>query len=56
MSKVLCVVTSHGVKGSTGEQTGFWLSELTHPLEKMQNTGVMKSFRNNTKILLNYQM
>ncbi len=34
MSKVLCVLTSHGVKGVTGEQTGFWLSELTHPLEK----------------------
>lgn len=40
MSKVLCVVTSHGVKGSTGEQTGFWLSELTHPLEKMHNAGI----------------
>ena len=40
MSKVFCVVTSHSVKGSTGEQTGFWLSELTHPLEKMHNAGI----------------
>ena len=32
---VLCVVTSNNVKGKTGLQTGFWLSELTHALEQL---------------------
>ena len=39
MTKVLCVVTSNGVKGATGIPTGFWLSELTHPLDKLTAAG-----------------
>lgn len=39
MKKILCVVTSNNVKGATGIPTGFWLSELTHPLEKFEAAG-----------------
>ena len=39
MKKILCVVTSNNVKGATGIPTGFWLSELTHPLEKFCAAG-----------------
>ena len=39
MKKILCVVTSNNVKGATGIPTGFWLSELTHPLEKFTAAG-----------------
>jgi len=37
---VLCVVTSHSTKGDTGQTTGFWLSELTHPLAVLQDAGI----------------
>lgn len=37
---VLCVVTSHPVKGDTGVATGFWLSELTHVLAVLQDAGI----------------
>ena len=40
MKKILCVVTSNNVKGATGIPTGFWLSELTHPLEKFTAAGI----------------
>ena len=39
MKKILCVVTSNNVKGATSIPTGFWLSELTHPLEKFSAAG-----------------
>ena len=39
MKKILCVVTSNNVKGATGIPTGFWLSELTHPMKKFEETG-----------------
>lgn len=39
MKKILCVVTSNNVKGTTGIPTDFWLSELTHPLEKICAAG-----------------
>ncbi|MBR2520447.1 MAG: type 1 glutamine amidotransferase domain-containing protein [Selenomonadaceae bacterium] len=39
MKKILCVVTSNNVKGATGIPTGFWLSELTHPLKKFVDAG-----------------
>lgn len=29
--KILFVVTSHGELGDSGKQTGYWLSEVTHP-------------------------
>ena len=37
---VLCVVTSHPIKGDTGEATGFWLSELTHALAVLNDAGI----------------
>jgi len=37
---VLCVVTSNPIKGDTGVPTGFWLSELTHPLAVLQDAGI----------------
>ena len=40
MKKVLCVVTSNDVKGDTGILTGFWLSELTHPMAKLEEAGI----------------
>lgn len=40
MKKILCVVTSNAVKGATGIPTGFWLSELTHPLAKFIASGI----------------
>ena len=39
MQKILCVVTSNNVKGATGIPTGFWLSELTHPMAKFEAAG-----------------
>ena len=39
MKKILCVVTSNNVKGATGIPTGFWLSELTHPMSKFEDAG-----------------
>ncbi|RYX97033.1 MAG: type 1 glutamine amidotransferase domain-containing protein [Comamonadaceae bacterium] len=37
---VLFVLTSHGVKGSSGQPTGFYLGEVTHPLEILQEAGI----------------
>jgi putative intracellular protease/amidase len=37
---VLCVVTSHPIKGDSGQPTGFWLAELTHPLAVLQDAGI----------------
>lgn len=31
MKKVLFVVTSHDKKGDTGQPTGYYLAEVTHP-------------------------
>ncbi|WP_373777536.1 type 1 glutamine amidotransferase domain-containing protein [Glaesserella sp.] len=36
---ILCVVTSATEKGNTGIPTGFWLSELTHPLKVIEDAG-----------------
>ncbi|MDZ4393436.1 type 1 glutamine amidotransferase domain-containing protein [Cypionkella sp.] len=36
---VLFVLTSHGNKGDTGS-TGFYLGEVTHPLEVLQEAGI----------------
>jgi len=38
------VLTSHGVKGSTGEPTGFYLSEVTHPYEVLTRAGYEVDF------------
>ncbi len=41
---VLFVVTSNNVKGETGIPTGFNLSEVTHPLEKLEEAGIKVEF------------
>lgn len=37
--KILFVVTSHDTKGNTGEKTGFYLSEVSHPWEILIDAG-----------------
>jgi putative intracellular protease/amidase len=37
--KVLFVVTSHGIQGSTGQATGYYLGEVSHPWEVLTNAG-----------------
>jgi putative intracellular protease/amidase len=40
-SKILLVLTSHSKLGNTGEKTGFWLPELTHPYYKFNKAGYL---------------
>lgn len=37
--KILFVLTSHKEKGNTGEKTGFYLSEVSHPWEVLTEAG-----------------
>jgi len=37
---VLCVVTSHPIKGDSGQPTGFYMAELTHPLAVLRDAGI----------------
>jgi putative intracellular protease/amidase len=37
---ILCVVTSHPIRGDTGEPTGFAMVELTHPLAVFRAAGI----------------
>jgi putative intracellular protease/amidase len=39
MKKILFVVTSHNKKGSTGQPTGYYLSEVSHPWDVLVNAG-----------------
>jgi putative intracellular protease/amidase len=39
MKKVLFVVTSHDKKGNTGQATGYYLAEVSHPWEVLYNAG-----------------
>jgi putative intracellular protease/amidase len=41
---VLMVLTSHGMLGDTGQTTGFFLGELTHPLEVLAKAGIPVEF------------
>jgi putative intracellular protease/amidase len=41
---VLIVLTSHGQKGSTGQATGYYLSEVTHPLAVLHEAGLVVEF------------
>lgn len=41
---VLFVLTSHGAKGETGEPTGFYLGEVTHPLAVLDAAGIPVEF------------
>jgi putative intracellular protease/amidase len=38
------VVTSNGMKGESGIPTGFWLSEVTHTLAKLDEAGIKVEF------------
>lgn len=42
--RVLMVVTSHSLLGSTGEQTGAWLAEVTHPYYEFVDSGFTVTF------------
>ncbi|MGD8912304.1 MAG: type 1 glutamine amidotransferase domain-containing protein [Candidatus Thiodiazotropha sp.] len=41
---VLFVLTSHGTKGSSGEPTGYYLAEVTHPLAVLEEAGIEVEF------------
>lgn len=41
---VLIVLTSHGIKGASGEPTGFYLGEVTHPLAVFDAAGIAVEF------------
>jgi putative intracellular protease/amidase len=41
---VLIVLTSHGTKGATGQPTGYYLAELTHPLAVFEAAGIPVEF------------
>ncbi len=41
---VLIVLTSHAELGETGKPTGFFLGELTHPLEVFEKAGIPVEF------------
>jgi putative intracellular protease/amidase len=41
---VLIVLTSHATKGASGESTGFFLGELTHPLAELEAAGIPVEF------------
>lgn len=42
--KILFVVTSHDTKGSTGEPTGYYLGEVSHPWEVLTDAGYEVDF------------
>jgi putative intracellular protease/amidase len=41
---VLIVLTSHSVKGDTGQPTGFYLGEVTHPMAVFERAGLKVEF------------
>lgn len=41
---ILIVMTSHGTKGEGGDPTGFFLSEVTHPLAVFEAAGIPVAF------------
>lgn len=41
---VLFVLTSHGSKGDTGQPTGYYLGEVTHPLAQLEDAGIAVEF------------
>src|SRR5687768_5803919 len=42
--KVLFVLSSHGTKGSTGQPTGWYLSEASHPWKALHEQGIEVDF------------
>jgi putative intracellular protease/amidase len=39
-NKVLVVLTSHDTLGDTGKETGFYLPEVSHPVEVFDRVGL----------------
>ena len=44
LKPVLFVLTSHGVKGSTDQPTGYYLGEVIHPLAELEAAGIAVEF------------
>ncbi|MEH6419350.1 type 1 glutamine amidotransferase domain-containing protein [Pseudomonas sp. CGJS7] len=44
LKPVLFVLTSHGVKGATGQPTGYYLGEVTHPLTELEAADIAVEF------------
>lgn len=44
LKPVLFVLTSHGIKGASGQPTGYYLSEVTHPLAQLESAGIAVKF------------
>lgn len=44
MARVLFVLTSHAQKGETGDSTGFYLSEVTHPYDILSKNNIVIDF------------
>ncbi|MFN8578471.1 MAG: type 1 glutamine amidotransferase domain-containing protein [Candidatus Sericytochromatia bacterium] len=44
MNKILFVLTSHDKKGETGQKTGYYLSEVSHPYHVLKNSGLEIDF------------
>lgn len=44
LKPVLFVLTSHGLKGKSGQATGFYLGEVTHPLAQLEEAGLSVEF------------
>ncbi len=42
--RVLFVLTSHDTLGNTGQETGFYLPEVTHPYEAFEQAGIEVEF------------
>jgi putative intracellular protease/amidase len=42
--RILIVLTSHDQKGSTGQKTGYYLSEVTHPMKVFERAGAQVEF------------
>jgi putative intracellular protease/amidase len=42
--KVLIVVTSHNQMGTTGQTTGYYLPEVSHPVAKLEERGLVVDF------------
>ncbi len=43
-NKILFVLTSHAVKGATGQATGWYLSEAAHPWKLLTDAGYEVEF------------
>ncbi len=44
IQRALFVLTSHDTLGNTGKETGFYLSEVTHPYVAFEQAGIEVDF------------